>query len=255
MTIKEYEAVNAMRVSEIVKLGTRDIGSIIKDKIKEQEQTDAIRLGLVTHSLLLRKDREGIPEDIAIIDFENYRSKDAQNAKQEAIENDKIPILIKEYDNIANGLEKAKKELNEYFNPEECDFEQSFFAEDEFFGKIKGRVDCIQNGSVINDLKVTTQTNMLDKKIFDFGYQLQMYIYMKLANLTSSNLVFYNPETYLVYVKHLHLNVIEQECLSLLERAKYNFELLTKYDNGEMGVVSKNDYVTPQWAFTYLMEN
>lgn len=255
MTIQEYERIEALRVSEIVKYAVKDIDTIIKESKQERTMTESIIIGLATHSILLRKDRSGIPDDIRVIDYENYRTKEAQKQKTEALENGLIPLLINQYDNIMRGLDFSRKELDLFFNPSECEFEKALFATDEFFGKIKGRLDCIQNNTSVNDLKVTTQTNMLDKKIFDFGYQLQMYIYMQLAGLTEANLVFYNPETYIVYVKKIDIHQIQDECVSLLQRAKDNLNRFKVYESGEMGVIDCGDYITPQWAYNYLMEN
>lgn len=254
MTIKEYESIKAMRVSEIVKFAVNDINEIIKDTQKK-EMTESIKLGLAIHSILLRSDRAGIPDDICILDYENYRSKDAQKERDNAISNGQIPILITQYDNIMKGIDFASRELNVYFNPDECEFEKSFFATDVFFGDIKGRVDCIQNGNTINDLKVSTQTNMLDKKIFDFGYQLQMYIYMNLVGVEESNLVFFNPDTWLVSVKKIYLSHIEDECISLLQRAKDNYNKFQSYKRREIGILDCGEYTTPQWAYNYLMNN
>lgn len=255
MTNKEYENINAIRVSEIVKFATSDFDSIIKYFTIPQEQTESIRNGLVTHSLLLRKDRSGIPNDIAVLDYENYRSKEAQKEKNEAIDNGLIPILVNQYDKIVQVLDELDSDLNKFFNPAECEFEKSFFAKDDFFGDIKGRLDCIHNESVINDLKVTTQTQFLDKKIFDFGYQLQMYIYMQLANISESNLVFLNLETKILSVKKLYLEQIEQECLSLLQRAKVNYDKFQAYKRGELRILDCGEYNTPQWAYHYLLES
>lgn len=255
MTIKEYESIKATRVSEIVKFAVSDISTIIKDLTQEKEMTESIKLGLAVHSILLRQDRSGIPDDIVILDYENYRSKESQKERDEAINDNKIPILISQYNKIIKGLDFASKELDIYFNPSECEFEKSFFATDDFFGDIKGRIDCIQNSNVINDLKVSTQTNMLDKKIFDFGYQLQMYIYMNLAGVEESNLIFFNPDTWLVSVKKIYLSHIKEECISLLQRAKYNYIKFQSYKRGEIGVLDCGEYVTPQWAYNYLLEN
>lgn len=255
MTIKDYEAVNAIRVSDIVKFATSDFDSIVKYFTIPHEQTESIRNGLVAHSLLLRKDRIGIPDDIAVLDYESYRSKEAQKARDEAIDNGLTPILIKQYDKIAQTISKLENDLNQFFSPNECEFEKAFFAKDDFFGDIKGRVDCLQNNSVINDLKVTSQTQFLDKKIFDFGYQLQMYIYMQLANVYEANLVFLNLETKLICLKKLHLEQIESECLSLLQRAKTNYDKFQLYKKGELCVMDYGEYAIPQWAYNYLMES
>ena len=253
ISLKEYEAIDAMRVSEIVRLATRDINSIVAELNTPRETTDQMLLGTAFHSLVLRKDRDSIPEDIVIIDSDNYRTKDAKAQKDKALENGQIPILIHQWDKMLAGLKYAEKMLDIYFDPNICAFEQSFVGDDESFGKIKGRIDGIQNGCV-NDLKYTSNQINLDKKIFDMGYQLQMFIYMILADCEESNLVFFDPNTYLIQVKHLKLEVIRDECVGLLNRAKRNMDLVEQYKKGELGVVCESDYATPQWAYTYLME-
>lgn len=256
MTNKEYEKKAGLRVSEIVKLAIGDFDSIVKYFTIPQEQTDAMRLGLAVHSMLLRTDRESIPDDLAVLDYDSFRTKEAQKAKERAINNGLIPILISQYDRLYNALDNAMPYLDIYFNPKECEFERAFFDKDDKFGAIKGRLDCIDNANdCVNDLKVTTQTNSLDKKIFDSGYQLQMYIYMKLAGLEKSNLVFFNHETSTLHVKSLKLYDIEQECVALLNRAYTNYERLQAYKAGDYAIIECGEYNTPQWALTYLLEN
>lgn len=254
MTIKEYEAIDAIRVSEIVRYATKDINSIITDIKVPKETSDSMLLGTAFHSLVLRKDRSNLPEDICIIDSDSYRTKDAKEKKQEALENGMTPILIHQYDNMIAGINYASKVLDRYFNPETCEFERAFIADDETFGKVKGRIDGIQNGCV-NDLKYSKNQINLDKKIFDMGYQLQMYIYMELSGLDTANLVFFDPDTYLIQVKTLHKSQIQQECISLILRAKKNMALVESYKKGELNEIESTEYETPQWAFTYLMEN
>lgn len=253
ISLKEYESIEAMRVSEIVRLATKDINSIIAELNTPRETTEQMLLGTVFHSLILRKDRRYVPEDIVIIYSDNYRTKYAQTEKDKALENGKIPILIRQWDKMLSGLKYAEKMLDIYFDPNICAFEQSFVGDDETFGKIKGRIDGIQNGCV-NDLKYTSNQINLDKKIFDMGYQLQMFIYMNLSNCKESNLVFFDPNTYLIQVKHLKMESIKDECIGLLNRAKRNMDLVEKYKKGELGIVFESDYATPQWAYTYLME-
>lgn len=253
LTLKEYEAIEAIRVSEIVRLATRDINSIIAELNTPRETTDQMLLGTAFHSLVLRADRDDLPDDVWLIDSDNYRTKEAQRQKANALQNGLVPILIHQWDKMVAGLKYAERILDKYFNPITCKFEQSFVGEDKTFGKIKGRIDGIQDGCV-NDLKYTSNQANLDKKIFDMGYQLQMFIYMVLANVEESNLVFFDPNTYLIQVKHLKLGAIKDECVELLNRAKKNMELVEQYKKGELGVICESDYATPQWAYTYLME-
>lgn len=254
MTIKEYEQIDAIRVSEIVRYATKDINSIITDIKVPRETTDQMLLGTAFHSLVLRNDRSTLPDDICIIDSDNYRTKEAKEKKQKALDNGMTPLLIHQYENMLAGINYASKVLDRYFNPNTCEFERAFIAEDETFGNVKGRIDGIQDGCV-NDLKYSKNQLNLDKKIFDMGYQLQMYIYMELSGLDTANLVFFDPDTYLIQVKTLRKSQIQQECTSLILRAKKNMALVDAYKRGELNELESTDYATPQWAFTYLMEN
>lgn len=250
----EYEQIKATRVSDLVAYSTKNFDDIVRYFTLPREMTESIKNGLVAHSLILRNDRSNIPDDIAIIDYENYRSKDAQVLRDKAESEGKIPILIGQYEKIKGIIDELESDLNVYFNPNECNFEVPFFDTDETFGSIKGRLDCITKDGVVNDLKVTTQTQSLDKKIFDFGYQVQMYIYMVLSKTKESNLVFLNLDTKMISVKKLRLEHIEEECVSLLRRGAENYKKFQSYLNGDLRVIDCGEYLTPQWAYTYLME-
>ena len=75
MTIKKYEAIDAIRVSEIVRYAIKDINSIVTDIKVPKETSDSMLLGTAFHSLVLRKDRSSLPKNICIIDRDSYRTK------------------------------------------------------------------------------------------------------------------------------------------------------------------------------------
>lgn len=256
LTNAEYENLSGIRVSSIVEYATKDINTIIKNELQEKEYTDSILLGLAAHALILRKNKSSLPQELEIIDADSYRTKDAQAQKQEALDNGKIPLLKKNLESLETSIKRASAFLNCFFNPSECEFEVAFSDDDATFGSIKGRLDAIQNGNVINDLKVSRDcTSNLDKKIFDSGYQLQMFLYMTLSGIREANLVFFNPDTALINVKRLDYAVIKDECVALLGRAQKNMELLERYREGNLGVIEGGEYQTPQWAYHYLLEN
>lgn len=255
MGMQEYEEVKGLRVSEIVALATRDLEGVIKYFSKKEATTEAMRMGTLAHSILLRKDRDYVPDDIIIIQAENYLTKQAREHRNRAFEDGLLPVLRKDYEYMFNGLGSVENILNKYFDPDKCEFEKPYYATDERFGKIKGRIDAVYDGRIVNDLKVSSvPANQLDKKIWDMGYQLQMYIYMELSGLEEANLVFVSPDTFLVSVKHLQKDIIQDECVVLLQKALENWDLLHKYQDGMLGEYVSSEYQAPQWAYSILMD-
>lgn len=253
MTNKEYEALNGIRVSEIVNFATKNIETIIQEYQNPKETNQNMLLGTAYHYFILRSDRDTIPNDIEVLDFGDYRTTKAKEARQKALDNGKIPLLTKDLATIQDNIKKLMPTLDEFFPSTECDFEKVFCDSDATFGDIKGRVDAIHNDTIL-DLKVSTNTLFLDKKIFDMGYQLQMFLYMNLAKKDTAKLVFLNPDSLFVKTKRLNIGSIENECIVLLKRAKRNMMLLEAWKNGEYTYENEGDYQAPQWALYSLNE-
>lgn len=247
MSVEYYDNLEGLRVSQIAKYA---VGHIDKILTPTKEDSESIVMGNIIHSFLLRNDRNGIPENIMPIPYPDYKTSLARKLKDEALEDNKIPVLECKLEKIIDMIINTPK-LSQYF-PSEAVFEKALQMEDIRFGLVKGRVDCIHNNEVW-DLKVTTQTNNLDKKIFDMGYQVQMYLYMQLANLNSANLLFFNPETQTIHIKEMIISEISIECEALLDRAlkmKEKVEnFIAKKDIGG----TKTKYNTPQWAYAELI--
>lgn len=259
VSIETYNEMDGLRVSDIVSFATKDINSIIKELNTPKEYTDQIILGLVAHSLILRKDKkidfDNLPSDIVVIDSSSYRTKEAKEAKEKAIFDGKTPILYKTLHSLVDSIHKAEPFLDKFFDSKLCEFEVAYTDRDDVFGDIRGRVDAIYNNECIHDLKVSTNTINIDKKIFDSGYQLQMFIYMNLTGLKEAKIIFFNPETSLISVKSLHYNLIKDECHSLIKRAVDNMRIVRDFNNRDVGILDCGEYQTPQWALTYLLES
>lgn len=252
---KEYNKIEAMRVSEIVKFATQDIETIIQKSLTQDTYTQNIITGLAYHAYVLRKDRSSMPSDIIEIQFPDYRKKEAQEAKAKALAVGKIPLLTHEIEKIEKTLIKMMPTLDEFFDTDTCEFEQSYIDDDVTFGKVKGRVDAIKNNELVLDLKVSTNTLFLDKKIFDMGYQLQMFLYMSLVGVENAKLVFFNPDSYFIKTKSLNINTIRDECIALLKRAKKNMMLFESWQKGEYNYENEGEYQVPQWALHYLINS
>lgn len=247
-----YNDIQAIRVSEIRSLAVGSYDSLLSDLIEPKATTDAQRLGSFIHALVLQDDMNNIPTNLKVLEYENWRTKEAQNAKKEYESNqDVIPILSNEFDNIQKVLNPIKQHLKDIFSGGK--FEIAHTGELENFGAIKGRLDCIKDDYVI-DLKCTSQLANLDKKIFDMGYQLQMYLYMMLSNINKAKLVFLNIKTGLIEIKHLALATIKAECDVLLERAWVNKQKIEMYRAFNYIDIKESDYYPPQWALSELLK-
>lgn len=248
----KYEDAQGIRVSEIRKLATSSYENLLNDYLQQKTSTDSQRIGSAIHSLVLQKEIGEIPENLKILEFDNWKTKEAQNYKKEYdLNNEVIPLLSKEFDTIKNMLKVSSSHLKEIFDNGE--FEKAYFGDLDGFGEIKGRVDCLKEDMVV-DLKCTTQFGNLDKKIFDMGYQLQMYLYMLLTKTTQARLIFLHPVSGLIEIKKLDFFIIENECDILLKKALSNKSKLDLYIAFNDIEVKNSDYNPPQWALSELIE-
>ncbi len=149
-----------------------------------RKSTAAMDKGSIIHGLLL-----GSGPEIEIIQADNFRTKAAQTAKAEAYETGKIPILQKDMDTIHEAVENAKaqiKDLAPYFFEDHLDELSVRWTMDNGV-KTQSRFDWIQpeTGKII-DLKSCSDANpkVLDRKIIDFGYDIQEALYLQCANKT-----------------------------------------------------------------------
>ena len=246
-----YDEIQGMRVSEIKALAVNSYDSILSELIEPRPITDPLRLGSVIHAIILQDNMDNMPSNIKILDYDNWRTKDAQKAKKEyEATQEIIPVLSNEFETIQRMINSVKSHLIDIFGGGE--YERAHIGELENFGAIKGRLDCLKDDCVM-DLKCTAQLTNLDKKIFDMGYQLQMYLYMLLSNKSKAKLVFLHTKTGLIEVKHLELKAIEPECEILLKRAWANKQKLDLYKAFKEIEVNDSDYIPPQWALSELL--
>ena len=147
-----------------------------------RKPTAAMDKGSIIHGLLLG----GGPE-IEIIQADNFRTKAAQELKAMAYEENKIPILQKDMDTIDEAVENIKEqilELTPYFF-DDHESELSIRWEMDNGVKTQTRIDWIRlaTGKII-DLKSCSDANpkVLDRKIIDFGYDIQEALYLQCAN-------------------------------------------------------------------------
>lgn len=237
-----------LRVTELCRYSKDNLESIIAElRGYDKEYIGKANLGTFWHKWILRPERESMPDDIALIDAMDYRTKLAQEARDKALKEGKIPLLKKEYESFISGLDFLKPAINDLF-PMHCEFEKE--VKGEIAGiELIGHIDCIRKKQIL-DLKISEVSINLDKHIFDMRYNLQMYSYMLLSGLDYAELVFINPKALIIQIKTMAKAELESECEFLLEKAFKNMQTINKALDEPLILTS--DYELPQWALANL---
>lgn len=150
----------------------------------EYESTKAMEKGSIIHGLLL-----GGGQDLVIINADNYRTKLAQEEKQDSYNNGKIPILKKDMNEINASIDIVKDQIKElapyFFEPHESELSIRYTLDNGV--KCQSRIDWIQpeTGRII-DLKTTADSapDKLERSMLTFGYDIQEALYLECANKT-----------------------------------------------------------------------
>lgn len=151
---------------------------------EKRAPTKAMDKGSIIHGLILGKG----PEVVVII-ADSFRTNAAKAERDAAYAEDKIPILEKDMDIINEAVENATAEIKilapYFFEPHESELSVRWEMDNGV--KCQSRFDWIQpeTGKII-DLKSANDANpqKLDKKILDFGYDVQEAMYLQAANKT-----------------------------------------------------------------------
>lgn len=247
----KYEDIEGLRVSEIRELAVLEPWELINKRLNPPKPTPAQITGTIYHLLILQKDINLINEKIKIAPFKNWQTKASRDFKNSCNKDDFI-ILEDDFENMKKNIDVSKKNLEELFK--DCLFEQEHFGDLNQFGKIKGRIDAINEKEIL-DLKCVNNLNFLDKKIFDFGYNLQMFLYMKLSKRFSAKLIFFHTESGLIEAKTLDYAELILECDYLLDRAKSNQKILENYNKTKEYKYKTSDYIPPAWGLQKFIEN
>lgn len=236
-----------MRVTEIVRLATQPIERLLIP----QETTAPMIQGTLYHAHILRQDWQAgdAPASVEIIPCDSYRTKESQYLKAKALESSRTPALTKEWADIIATPKPTMQALHDIFKADK--FEIEVKGKVRHFGEIVGHIDSL-NSDFISDLKISAQNDRLDKKIFDMGYQLQMFLYMELAQIEHAKLVFFNPQANAIFVKELAYYELITECEALLDLAYKNFCEIDKVKE-RGGFVESSAYAPPQWALSELL--
>ena len=149
-----------------------------------RKPTAAMDKGSIIHGLLL-----GGGQEIEILSYDNFRTNIAKAEKELAYEAGKIPILEKDWFTINEGMNIIRKNIDAlapyFFKSTETELSVRWTMDNGV--KTQTRFDWIQpeTGKII-DLKSCSDANpkVLDRKIIDFGYDIQEALYLQCANKT-----------------------------------------------------------------------
>lgn len=211
-------------------------------------------IGTAAHSLILEDDTSKIQK----LDFDNYRKKAAQEARDEAIANGAQPLLAHEWAEVvamrdavmANPL--ARQAFTNHIA------EQSFFWQEDDLG-LKCRPDA-QIPGLIADLKttVTAAPNDFGRRAFDIGYFMSAVHYQDGVQMLTGErpeFVFVQVEKsapYLVSVVQLDQDAA-QWGRAMLDRAKRIYRECTAANNWP-GYPQFSTVGLPKWAEYQLEE-
>lgn len=241
-----------MRVTEIVRYAYNSLDALML----EQKDTPQMLLGSAWHYFILRNNRETKPSNVVRIDANDYRTKASREIRDEALANGKIPLLRKEYNSIVEMMETLKNDIDKIF-PSDAEYELEVEGDVHQFGKVLGHIDCLTKDDVI-DLKISANTANLDKHICDFGYYLQMVLYMRMSGRETAKLVFINPDSLLIHIKRLDLHSLQNMANVMLRVAYSKYQKLQNImhdlENKKELRVNVSDFEIPQYELYKMVE-
>lgn len=141
------------------------------------EPTEAMQLGTAAHRVML-----GTGAEIAPIDAKDYKTKAAQQAKKEAIEAGKIPLLPAEHDRVAAMADALRRShAAALFHPNTGKAEQALFWKDPGTGIIRrALIDFLRQAEadgrlIVPDYKTAAKADeeSIRKAVYRYGYHLQ----------------------------------------------------------------------------------
>ena len=156
------------------------------------EESDAFDLGTAAHALLLQHNR-----DVVIIQADNWRTKDAREARDHARAAGQIPLLARVWADVLEMATTAREQLDAHTDGGAAMFldgqaEQTLiWREDDLW--CRARLDWLRPGA-IDDYKSTSASANPDtwsRTLFSHGFDLQAAWYLRgLRALTGIDAIF-----------------------------------------------------------------
>lgn len=225
-----------------------------KHESEHQVFKDEWNIGTAAHSLILENDTT----NIVVLDFPNYTTKAAKEAKAAVIADNKQPLLAKEWEQVQAMRDSVMNHpvAGQLFSGHVP--ERSIFWEQDGM-KYKVRPDALHPDLIV-DLKTTVDASPdeFGRKAYDFGYFVSAALYQEgVRQVTGKKLpfVFVNVEKtapYLVSVTELDEDALDFGHM-MIERGSRIYKECT--ESGVWpGYPTRTVTRLPDWAYWQLEE-
>lgn len=260
MPAAEYHAHPALNASTLKAVARHPLAKVRYDLDHRGGYNPAFSLGTAAHSLILEQDASGL----VIVDFPDYRTKEARISRDAALAAGKVPLLPHEHDQVRamRDAVMAHPDAGPLLTGHQA--EVSVFAD--LYGQpCKARLDAwhADDGTgrpLIVDLKTTQDANpdTFDRTAINFGYHQQMAHYqdvMKAETGVRPRFLFVlveKAEPYLVSVVELdELFYDVGAAKNHAAAAKWKTAVQTNEWPGYQGI---NRVLAPVWALDEIEE-
>lgn len=152
----------------------------------EKQATRAMDMGSVVHDLIL-----GGGSEVAVLDFDSYRTKAAQEARDAATADGLIPMLQKDHEKAMQIAGKISAQLPSDFHTVEHTTEEPVIWTADNGVECQSRFDWVSfETGLMYDLKLTTDASPdgFTRKIISMGYDIQMAFYTMAIEKTAPHL-------------------------------------------------------------------
>lgn len=186
----EVQDVNGLKVKPLSSTGAK---TIVREspadylhQLANRVEKKAFDLGSAAHELIL----EGGLKTVTILDFDSFRSKAAQEARDKVYADGRTPMLRHEL-TAAYDMEKAVRshdEASALLSNGGSEI-SALVWDEEYKIHFQVRYDWLRNDGLIVDLKTSRKGNPHDfnREIADFYYDLQASLYLRAAEILGLN--------------------------------------------------------------------
>lgn len=137
----------------------------------EDDGSSASDFGTLIHTMILEPHLA--PGAVVVVNADDWRKKDAQEARNAAREAGKLPVLAKDYDRAAMAVLAVARHPLATALLKDGKAEQSWFAKDKDTGLYrKARPDFYTSGRVLVDIKTVASAHpdFLQRRVYDGGW-------------------------------------------------------------------------------------
>jgi len=146
---------------------------------KKEKMSDPMIFGILCHAVAFQPSR--VHEEFAISEWENFRTKAAQEWRDEQLAAGKIVVTQDQAQRASEMDDIIAGEIATTYG--ECQYEVAIYSD--VAHKVKGQIDVVPKGDVLVDLKTTAaipERDAIPGMILQRGYHWQAAMYLDLYN-------------------------------------------------------------------------